>query len=55
MPDTESLRLFLPLAEIAPREFTLSGTPADCVLRCPHRDLEDIDWVLSHQPRAPWL
>jgi 5'-nucleotidase len=35
------------LAEIAPREFTLSGTPADCVRVALTTLFEDIDWVLS--------
>lgn len=35
------------LAKIAPREFTLSGTPADCVRVALTAVFEDIDWVLS--------
>ncbi len=35
------------LAEIAPREFTLAGTPADCVRVALTAVFQDIDWVLS--------
>jgi len=35
------------LAEIAPREFTLSGTPADCVRVALTTLFEGIDWVFS--------
>jgi 5'-nucleotidase len=35
------------LAETAPREFTLSGTPADCVRVALTAVFEDIDWVLA--------
>jgi 5'-nucleotidase len=35
------------LAEIAPREFTLAGTPADCVRAALTAVFQDIDWVLS--------
>jgi 5'-nucleotidase len=37
----------LTLIETAPREFTLSGTPADCVRAALTSVFEDIDWVLS--------
>jgi 5'-nucleotidase len=37
----------LRLAETAPREFTLSGTPADCVRVALTSVFEDIDWVLA--------
>ena len=35
------------LAETAPREFSLSGTPADCVRVALTAVFEDIDWVLA--------
>jgi len=35
------------LAETAPGEFTLSGTPADCVRVALTSVFEDIDWVFS--------
>lgn len=37
----------LTLVETAPREFTLSGTPADCVRAALTSLFEDVDWVLS--------
>lgn len=37
----------LQLAETAPREFTLGGTPADCVRVGLTAVFEDIDWVIS--------
>jgi 5'/3'-nucleotidase len=37
----------LTLMETAPREFTLSGTPADCVRAALTSVFEDIDWVLA--------
>ena len=39
--------LRLLLAEIAPGDFTLSGTPADCVRVALTAVFEDIDWVFS--------
>jgi 5'-nucleotidase len=35
------------LAETAPREFSLSGTPADCVRVALTEVCDDIDWVLA--------
>ncbi len=35
------------LAEISPREFTLAGTPADCVRVALTTVFQDIDWVFS--------
>ena len=35
------------LAETAPREFTLTGTPADCVRVALTAVFQDIDWVFS--------
>ena len=37
----------LTLAETAPREFTLSGTPADCVRAALTSVFPDIDWVIA--------
>ena len=37
----------LVLAETAPREFTLTGSPADCVRLAVSTLFPDIDWVLS--------
>lgn len=37
----------LTLAETAPREFTLTGTPADCVRVGLTTVFEDIDWVIA--------
>jgi len=37
----------LTLAETAPREFTLSGTPADCVRVALTSLFDNIDWVLA--------
>lgn len=37
----------LHLVETAPREFSLSGTPADCVRVALTAVFEDIDWVLA--------
>ena len=37
----------LRLTETGPREFTLSGTPADCVRVALTTVFEDIDWVLA--------
>ena len=42
---TENASLLL--TEVAPREFTLSGTPADCVRVALTAVFKDIDWVLS--------